>query len=268
MTRRPRNSAVALLLSLGINACYSCPMRKVALIPGGAKGIGREVGLRLGERGWAVALCYRKSHNEAESTARAIEKQGGKALAVHADVSMPEVCEALVDRVMEWQGRIDALIHCAGPYHRLNLLDETPTGWREMFAGNLDSLFYMARLVAPVMIQQQTGRIVAFSMANADRLMAQTQLTAHYLSKVGVLGLVRSLAKALARHKITVNAVSPGFVDSGSVDSGELASLVTSIPAGRIGTVADAANAVLYLLSEEASYVTGTSLHVSGGWGM
>jgi 3-oxoacyl-[acyl-carrier protein] reductase len=243
-------------------------MQKVALIPGGAKGIGREVGLRLGERGWAVALCYRKSRSDAEATVLAIEERGGKALALHADVSRPEVCEVLVEHVLEWQGRIDALIHCAGPYHRLNLLDETPAGWREMFAGNLDSLFFLARLVAPVMIRQQGGRMVAFSMANADRLMAQTQLTAHYLAKVGVLGLVRSLAKVLAKHKITVNAVSPGFIDSGSVDSEELEGLVKTIPAGSIGTVADAANAVLYLLSDEAAYVTGTSLHVSGGWGI
>jgi 3-oxoacyl-[acyl-carrier protein] reductase len=243
-------------------------MQKTALISGGAKGIGREVGLRLGERGWAVALCYRKSRSEAEATAQAIEDKGGQALAVHADVSTPEVCQALVDHVLERWGRIDAFIHCAGPYHRLDLLEETPAGWREMFAGNLDSLFYLARLIAPVMIRQQSGRIVAFSMANADRLMAQTQLTAHYLAKVGVLGLVRSLAKSLAKHKITVNAVSPGFIDSGSVDSAELTGLLKTIPAGTIGTVADAASAVLYLLSDEAAYVTGTSLHVSGGWGI
>ena len=243
-------------------------MQKTALIAGGAKGIGREVGLRLGERSWAVALCYRKSRAEAEATALAIEERGGRALAVHADVSTPEVCAALVRKVLDWQGRIDALIHCAGPYHRVDVLEETPTGWREMFANNLDSFFYLARLVAPVMVKQESGRIVAFSMANADRLMAQTQLTAHYLAKVGVLGLVRSLAKALAKHEITVNAVSPGFIDSGSVDPAELHGLVKAIPAGRIGSLADAVNAVLYFLSDEASYVTGTSLHVSGGWGI
>ena len=243
-------------------------MQKTALISGGAKGIGRQLGLRLGERGWAVALCYRKSRAEAEATASTIEANGGRALAVHADVSTPEVCAALVQKVLDWQGRIDSFIHCAGPYHRVDVLEETPAGWREMFAGNLDSFFYLARLVAPVMVKQQSGRIVAFSMANADRLMAQTQLTAHYLAKVGVLGLVRTLAKALAKHQITVNAVSPGFVDSGSVDAAELAGLVKTIPAGRIGSVDDAVNAVLYLLSDEAAYVTGTSLHVSGGWGM
>ena len=241
---------------------------KTALISGGARGIGRQVGLRLGERGWAVALCYRKSRAEAEATAAAIEKNGGRALAVHADVSTPEVCAALVQKVLDWQGRIDALIHCAGPYHRVDVLEETPAGWREMFAGNLDSFFYLARRVAPVMIKQESGRMVAFSMANADRLMAQTQLTAHYLAKVGVLGLVRSLAKALAKYKITVNAVSPGFIDSGSVDAADLNSLVETIPAGRIGSVDDATEAVLYLLSDEAAYVTGTSLHVSGGWGI
>jgi 3-oxoacyl-[acyl-carrier protein] reductase len=254
-------------------ATQSTPTRgecahKTALISGGAKGIGREVGLRLGERGWAVALCYRKSRAEAEATALAIEGKGGRALAVHADVSAPEVCASLVRQVLDWRGRIDALIHCAGPYHRVDVLEETPAGWREMFAGNLDSFFYLARLVAPVMVKQQAGRMVAFSMANADRLMAQTQLTAHYLAKVGVLGLVRSLANALAKHNVTVNAVSPGLIDSGSVDSSELAGLVKTIPAGRIGSVDDAANAVLYLLSDEAAYVTGTSLQVSGGWGI
>jgi 3-oxoacyl-[acyl-carrier protein] reductase len=243
-------------------------IRKTALISGGAKGIGRELGLRLGEQGWAVALCYRKSRTEAEATAAAIESKGGQSLAIHADVSTPEVCAALVRQVLGWRGRIDAFVHCAGPYHRVDVIEETPAGWREMFAGNLDSLFYLARLVAPVMMKQQAGRIVAFSMANADRLMAQTQLTAHYLAKVGVLGLVRSLAKALAKHNITVNAVSPGFVDSGSVDPAELAGLIKTIPAGRIGSVDDAVNAVLYLLSDQASYVTGTSLHVSGGWGI
>jgi 3-oxoacyl-[acyl-carrier protein] reductase len=243
-------------------------VQKTALIAGGAKGIGREVGLRLAERGWAVALCYHKSRAEAEATALAIEEKGGRALAVHADVSTPEVCAALVRQVLDWQGRIDALIHCAGPYHRVDVLEETPAGWREMFANNLDSFFYLARLVAPVMVKQQGGRIVAFSMANADRLVAQTQLTAHYLAKVGVLGLVRSLAKALAKHTITVNAVSPGFIDSGSLDAAELAGLVKIIPAGRIGSIGDAVHAVLYLLSDEAAYVTGTSLHVSGGWGI
>ncbi len=241
---------------------------KTALVTGGAKGIGREIALRLADRGWAVALCYRTSREAAEQTHAEIEKRGGHALAICADVSTPEVCESLVTQVQAWRGGIDALVHCAGPYHRVDILAETPEAWRAMFASNLDSLFYLARLAAPGMIGKRWGRIIAFSMANADRLVAQPTLTAHYLAKVGVLGLVRSLSKALAKHQITVNAVSPGFIDSGSMDPDELKSLSKNIPAGYIGTVADAASAAMYLLSDEASYVTGTSLHVSGGWGL
>ena len=241
---------------------------RVALIPGGAKGIGRQIALRLAERGWAVAVCYRTSDAAAEDTRRALEALGASALALRADVSRPEECEDLVRRVALWKGRLDALVNCAGPYHRVDILSETPEGWREMFANNLDCLFYLARAVVPKMIEGGGGRIVAFSMANADRLLGQPMVTAHYLAKVGVLGLVRTLAKALAKHKITVNAVSPGFIDSGSMDAAELQSMVKTIPAGYVGSTDDAASAALYFLSAEAAYVTGANLQVSGGWGI
>lgn len=242
--------------------------QKVALIPGGIKGIGKEIAVRLIEEGWAVALCYRTSREVAEQTRAELEKHGGRVLVVAADVSNADTCKALVEGVLQWGGRIDALIHCAGPYHRVDLLKETPEGWRDMMAGNLDSLFYLSRLVAPGMIERRWGRIVAFSMANADRIIAQVQLTAHHIAKTGVLGLVRGLAKRLARDNVTVNAVSPGFIDSGSMSDDELRSITQNIPAGRVGTVEDAANAVLFLLSDEASYITGTSIQVSGGWGL
>lgn len=241
---------------------------RVALIPGGARGIGRRIAVRLAERGWSVAIAYRTSDAAAEETRRAVEDQGAAALALRADVSRPEECEDLVRRVADWKGRLDALVNCAGPYHRVDILSETPEGWRDMMANNLDCLFYLARAAAPKMIEAGGGRMVAFSMANADRLLAQPNLTAHYISKVGVLVLVRTLANALARHRITVNAVSPGFIDSGSMDAQELAAMAKSIPAGYVGTTDDAASAALYFLSEEAAYVTGANLQVSGGWGI
>jgi 3-oxoacyl-[acyl-carrier protein] reductase len=243
-------------------------MRRVALVPGGARGIGRGIALALAERGWDVAICYRTSTVEAAATVAAIEANGAAALALAADVSQPETCSALHQQVLNWRGRIDALVHCAGPFHRVDVLAETPDGWRAMFANNLDSLFFLARLVAPGMTARRWGRILAFSMANADRLMAQTQVTAHYLSKVAVLGLVRSLAKSLAPHNVTVNAISPGFIDSGSVPATELGPMIKTIPAGAIGKVDDVVSAALFLLSEEASYITGANLHISGGWGI
>jgi 3-oxoacyl-[acyl-carrier protein] reductase len=244
------------------------PSPRVALITGGARGIGRQIGLDLAGRGWSVALCFRTSEQAADETRQALLAAGAAALSVRADVSSPEQCAMLVSRVSEWSGRIDALVHCAGPFRRVDVLSETPAGWREMFASNLDSLFYLARLVAPGMIERQWGRMVAFSMANADRVVAQPQLTAHYLAKVGVLGLVRTLAKTLARHQVTVNAVSPGFIDSGSMAADELGAVARNIPAGRIGSTADAAAAALFFLSDEAAYITGANIAVSGGWGL
>jgi 3-oxoacyl-[acyl-carrier protein] reductase len=240
---------------------------RVALIPGGAKGIGQRIGQELAKRGWPVAVAYRTSREAAEDTVRQIEAAGAKGLAVAADVSVPADCERLVKSVMDWQGRIDALVNAAGPFHRVDFFSETPEGWREMFANNLDCLFYLSRLVAPVMIEQKWGRIIAFSMSNADRLVAQPQLTAHYLAKVGVLGLVRTLSKTLAKHHITVNAISPGFIDSGSMGQEELKSISRNIPAGYVGSTADAAGVALYLVSDEAAYVTGANIPVSGGWG-
>ena len=243
-------------------------MRRIALIPGGARGIGRAIGQALAAREWDVAVCYRKSEEDAAIAVNAIESAGGSALALRADVSIPEACTELFDQVLAWRGQIDALIHCAGPFHRVDILAETPEGWRAMFANNLDSLFYLSRLVAPGMMERQWGRILGFAMANADRPMAQTQITAHYLSKISVLALVRSLAKALAPHRITANTISPGFIDSGSIELGELANMAKSIPAGSVGTVDDVVSAVLYLLSDEAGYVNGANIHVSGGWGI
>jgi 3-oxoacyl-[acyl-carrier protein] reductase len=240
---------------------------RVALIPGGAKGIGQRIALELAKRGWPVAVAYRTSREAAEETVRQIEAAGARGLAVAADVSIAAECERLVKRVVDWQGRLDALINCAGPFHRVDLFSETPEGWREMFANNLDCLFYLSRVAAPIMIEQKWGRIIAFSMSNADRLVAQPQLTAHYLAKVGVLGLVRTLSKTLAKHHITVNAISPGFIDSGSMGEEELKAVSRNIPAGYVGSTADTAGVALYLVSDEAAYVTGANIPVSGGWG-
>lgn len=240
----------------------------VAVITGGARGIGRAVALDLADRKWRVAICYRTSEQEAAGTARDIAARGGEPLAVRCDVSDPAAAGDLIRQVEQAWGRIDALINCAGPYHRLNLLEETPEGWNEMFAHNLHSVFYLARAVAPGMKARQYGRIVNFSMANADQMVAQPEVTAHYIAKAGVLILTRTLAKLLAPHGITVNAISPGFIASGSAPPGELAAMAKKIPAGYVGEVKDAVAAVRFLLSDEARYINGANIHVSGGWGI
>jgi 3-oxoacyl-[acyl-carrier protein] reductase len=241
---------------------------KVALITGGARGIGRAIGVDLARAGWAVAFCYRTSEAAAAETRAAVEAAGARALAVRADVSDPQAAEDLVRRVEGDWGRIDALIHCAGPFRRVELLQETPAGWREMIDNNLHPVFYVSRAAIPGMTARRWGRILAFAMATADQLTAQPNLTAHYIAKTGVLVLVRSLARVLAPHGITVNAISPGFIDSGGTPRAELEAMRPRIPAGHIGTVDDAVATARFLLSEEARYVTGTNVHVSGGWGI
>jgi 3-oxoacyl-[acyl-carrier protein] reductase len=243
-------------------------MNRVALITGGAKGIGRAIALELASPQWGIAVCYRTSTQEAQATADEVIAKGGQALAIRCDVSDPIACQELVRQVESAWGRIDALINCAGPYHRINLLEETAQGWQEMFGHNLHPIFYLSQAVSPGMKTRRWGRIITFSMANADQMVAQPEVTAHYIAKAGVLILTRTLAKLLAPHGITANAVSPGFIDSGSAPPEELGAMEKRIPAGYIGHVSDTVGAVRYLLSEDARYVNGTNIHVSGGWGV
>lgn len=240
----------------------------VALITGGAKGIGRGIALDLASRQWKIAFCYRASQAEAETTAQEITQRGGQALAIRCDVSDSVAAKDMVTQVEKEWGRIDVLINGAGPYHRVNLFDETIEGWNDMFDGNLHPIFYLAQAVAPGMKARKAGRIISFSMANADQMEAQPDVTAHYIAKAGVLILTRTLAKLLAPYGITVNTISPGFIDSGSAPPQELAAMTKRIPAGYIGTVDDTVAAVRYLLSEDARYVNGANIQISGAWGI
>ena len=242
--------------------------QKVALITGGARGIARAVTLDLAARGWSVAICYRTSAKEAADVMDAVKRGGARGLALRNDVSDPRAATELVRRVHQEWGRIDALINGAGPYHRVSLLQETNEGWHSMFDNNLHPVFYLTRAVIPIMKERKWGRIVSFSMANAEQLIAQPQLTAHYITKVGLLALSRSFAKLIAADGITMNCVSPGFIDSGSAPEGELDRMVKFIPAGYVGTVDDVLGPVRFLLSDEARYVNGANIQLSGAWGV
>lgn len=235
---------------------YAPAMARHALIIGGARGIGYGIAARCLTDGWEVTVAGRRSRAED------LERRGAKWLP--ADVSDPVAAAKLIEDA----GPIDALVICSGPYHRVPLLQETAEGWRSMFTNNLDPVFFLAQAALPGMKERGYGRIVTFSMANADKLQANPFVAAHYIAKVGVLALTRTLAKAGGRWGITANTISPGFVDSGSATPAELESMIKHIPAKRIGTVDEAVAAAAFLLSEEASYVNGANIVVSGGWGV
>ena len=241
---------------------------RVALISGGARGIGRAVALDLAARGWWVAICYRTSAEEARTVVDAVKARGAGGLALQCDVSDPKAAVEWVEHVNKEWGRVDALINGAGPYHRVSLLEETNEGWHSMFDNNLHPVFYLSKAVIPIMKERKWGRIICFSMANAEQLIAQPQLTAHYITKVGLLVLARSLARLVAPHGITVNAISPGFIDSGSAPKEELEAAAKRIPAGYVGSVEDAVATVRFLLSDEARYINGANIQLSGAWGI
>lgn len=241
---------------------------KTALVTGGAKGIGRAIALDLASRGVRLAIGYNTSEAAALDVVDAATRAGVKAVAVRGDVSDAAAVDAMLIKVEDEVGAPDLLVHCVGPYHRVDVLKETPDGWRAMMAQNLDSFFYCARAVAPKMIHRRWGRILGFGMANAERAAANAGVTAHYIAKLGVIVLARTLAKQLAPHGVTVNVISPGFIASGSAPDDELAKMVKNIPAGYVGKVDDAVSCARFLLSEEAAYVTGTNVVLSGGWGL
>lgn len=231
-------------------------MIKHALIVGGARGIGAAIAADLLAQGLRVTIAGRRS--------RSPELEAAGAAWRVVDASDPDQARALIAECAP----VDLLIIAAGPYHRTPLLEETDEGWREMFAGNLDSVFYLTQAVLPGMKSRGFGRILTFSMANADKLQANPMVTAHYIAKIGVLVLTRTLAKAGARHGVTANCISPGFIDSGSSPAEELARMLPKIPARRIGDLDDVVAAARYLLSDAAGYVNGANLHISGGWGV
>lgn len=243
-------------------------IRRLALIPGGARGIGRAAALALAGDGWDVAIAYRTSQADAEGVIAGVHAAGCEGLACRADVSDPVQVERLVATVMERWGRVDALITAAGPYHRVPLDRETVDGWHALIDNNLHPVFYLCRTVGPIMVRQGYGRIVNFGVVNAGKLSAQPNLTAYSIAKAGVLVLTRSYAQLLGSAGVTVNSVSPGFIDTGDLQPGFTDRMVHHIPAGRIGQAEDVVGAVRFLLSDAAAYVNGADIQVSGGWGV
>ena len=250
-------------------AAYPELRGKVGIVTGGNTGIGEAVARRLGAEGASVVVGGSHHPEEAERVAAEICRAGGQAKAAVADLTRGSEVERLVGEAVEAFGPVDLLVNSAGGFPGRKLLVETDEDeWDAIMAINLKSAFLMCRAVLPSMIERRYGRIVSLSSEAGRTAVALT--AAHYAaSKAGLLGMTRHLAREVAPHGVTVNATAPATTytpRARRVTPPEVEQRLLSItPIGRIAEVEEQVGAVLFLLSDEASYITGATLDVAGG---
>jgi 3-oxoacyl-[acyl-carrier protein] reductase len=239
---------------------------KTALVTGAAKGIGRAIALALARDGFRVAVHYRTSQAEAESTAADIRAAGGEAEIFMADLADPAHVEALVKAVEQRLGPIHTLVSNAGIL-KGNLIAFTKLEeWREVMTANLDAAFLLTKAVTRSLARQKAGRIIYIS--SDAGLLGDLMRAAYSASKAGLFGLAKTAARELAASRVTVNAVAPGIITTDmTADIPETRRLkqLAAIPMGRFGTPGEVAGAVRYLASDDAAWITGQTLCVDGG---
>jgi 3-oxoacyl-[acyl-carrier protein] reductase len=239
---------------------------KHALVTGGSRGIGKAIVLRLATQGADVAFSYRGNQAAAEATAAEVEALGRRALAVQADAKEQAGAEALVKAVLEAFGKIDILVNNAGITRDDLIMRMKPEDWTDVLETNLFGAFYALKACTRPMLKARAGRIINITSVSGQ---AGQMGQANYSSaKAGLIGLTKAAARELASRNITVNAVAPGFVLTELTQDlpDALKDEITNrTPLGRFGTTEEIANAVAFLASDEAAYITGQVLAVDGG---
>jgi len=239
---------------------------KVALITGGSRGIGRAIGLRLAGQGADIAFSYRGNADAAKATVAELEALGRKAVAIQGDVREPESADAVVKAALAAFGKVDILVNNAGITRDDLIMRMSPDDWRDVLETNLFGAFWTTKAVTRPMLKARSGRIVNITSVSGQ---AGQMGQANYSSaKAGLIGLTKATARELASRGITVNAVAPGFVLTEltqDLPENLQAQLTERTPLGRFGTVEEIADAVAFLVSDEAAFITGQVLAVDGG---
>src|SRR5438309_8026489 len=235
---------------------------QIAIVTGAGRGIGRAIALRLASEGACVA-CVSRTEENASKTAdeiNGVQSESAKAYAV--DVADHPAVQKIGARILEDFGRADVLVNNAGVTRDALAMRMSLEDWDDVINTNLRGAFSFTHALVRAMTKQRNGRII--NISSVIGLMGNAGQTNYGASKAGLLGFTKSLARELASRNITVNAVAPGFVDTDmtrALNETQRAALVAQIPMGRLGTPADVAGAVLFLVSPQAAYITGETLH-------
>lgn len=242
-------------------------MSKTVIVTGASKGIGATTAIHFAERGYNVVINYNNSYQSAKLLTTSLKSRGFSVIQIKADVSNRMETDLLIKETIDKFGSIDILVNNAG-ISQIGLIDEIDDyDAQRIFDVNLKGVYNCCRSVTPYMVNQKYGRII-----NITSMWGQVGAScevAYSASKAGVIGLTKALAKELAPSNITVNAISPGLIETSmnaNVSIDDLNSFVEDIPLGRIGNTSDVANAVLFLANDSSDYITGQVIGVNGGY--
>jgi acetoacetyl-CoA reductase len=243
--------------------------RKVAIVTGGARGIGAAISTALARSGVHVAAGYSSNRQAADELADKLAADGASVSVHQGNVGVPEDCERVVAEVLDGYGRVDHLINNAGVTVDKTMRRMTVDDWHAVLRINLSGAFYMTKAVLEHMLERGSGRIV-----NISSVIGQTgnigQVN-YAASKSGLFGMTQSLAREVARKGITVNCVAPGYIETemvAAVPEKVLEKIVSGIPVGRLGRATEIARAVQFLVDDDAGYITGSVVSVNGGMDM
>ena len=243
--------------------------KRVAIVTGGARGIGAAISEALSRDGVHVAMGYSANRVAADELAGKLGAEGWSVSVHQGNVGQPEDCRRVADQVLAAQGRIDYLVNNAGVTVDKTVRKMTVEDWHAVLRINLSGAFYMTKAVLDHMLEKGFGRIVNISsMVGQTGNVGQANYAA---SKAGLFGFTKSLALEVARKGITVNCVAPGYTDTemvAAVPKDVLDKVVATIPVGRLGDAREIARAVRFLVDDDAGYITGSVLSVNGGMDM
>ena len=237
--------------------------KRVALVTGASRGLGRAVALSLAATGCHVLINYRHRQPDAEETLALVERQGGKGELRPFDVADPQACDQAIADCLQSHQRIDILVNNAGIRHDALLVFMKPEQWGDVIATNLTSFYNLTRPVVKPMVLNRWGRILTIaSTAGQTGVEGQVNYSA---AKAGVIGASKSLAREVAKRGVTVNVLAPGFIETDMTAGLPREQIVAQIPAGRLGKPEEVAAAAAFLCSESAAYITGAVLNINGG---